>query len=270
MLSFAFLLVLPFCLACDHIDEGEELIEVAHEQPIPPEEEKETSTGRTVLLEDFTGQMCVNCPLGTQVIEQLQEAYGDQLIAVGIHGGPLGFKGNAKVTGLATDVGDEYYNHWGLEYQPVGLVDRGGAVNYTDWTKEVQNELGYVSEMKMALEASLKEGQIDISVEETCLGGDFNGKLQVWVLEDSITATQKMPDGSVNKTYVHNHVFRTAVNGTWGEDLNIAGGEGKKQTLTQAIDEKWNTTNLSIVAFAYNEYGVEQAIKAKVKKEQTK
>ena len=45
--------------ACDYIAEDERLIEVEAAQ-----------AKRVVLLEDFTGQLCVNCPLGTEVIEQ--------------------------------------------------------------------------------------------------------------------------------------------------------------------------------------------------------
>ena len=242
-------------VACDHIAEGDRLIEVV---TIP------TATTRTVLLEDFTGQRCVNCPTGTEVIEQLQEAYGDQLIAVGIHSGPLGFSGNAKNIGLATDLGDEYYNHWKLEYQPVGLVNRQGALNYTDWTAEVVKQLGFVSKIKLELEAKLEAEQILIDVKAQNLGGDYKGKLQVWVLEDGIVAMQSMPDGTINREYVHNHVLRTAVNGTWGDTVDLKETETKTMIYTQALDAAWNKDNLSIVAFVYNDDGVEQAVKAKV------
>ena len=257
MKKFVYLFALIFLfVACDHIAEGDELIYV---KPEPAQ--------RVVLLEDFTGQKCVNCPFGSEIIEQLQEAYGDNLVAVGIHSGKLGFKGNANNVGLATDLGDEYYNHWNLEYQPVGLINRHGAVNYTDWAKAVKEELAKPSAIDLKTSAVLKDGSIDIAVEVTGKGGTVNGKLQVWVLEDGITAMQLMPDGSTNRDYVHNHVLRTAVNGTWGEDFAISEGATKKQTFTQAVDAKWNTTNLSIVAFVYNDNGVEQATKAKVKSE---
>ena len=99
---------LPFYLftflsftAVSHIDEADRLIYV---KPAP--------AARCVLLEDFTGQRCLNCPTATNIVAQLQEAYGDSVfIAVAIHGGPLGFKGNDKLVGLATDVGDEYFKH---------------------------------------------------------------------------------------------------------------------------------------------------------------
>ena len=65
--------------ACSNIDESERLIyvEPAH-------------VARAVLIEDFTGQRCVNCPNAVAEIERLQEAYGEEnVIAVGIHSGPL-------------------------------------------------------------------------------------------------------------------------------------------------------------------------------------
>ena len=250
---FLFSLICLFFAACDHIDENDRLIYVEPE-----------TVKRCVLLEDFTGQKCVNCPRGTEVIEQMQEAYGEGIIAVGIHSGPLGFKGNATNIGLATDLGDEYYNHWNLEYQPVGLINRGPATNYTDWVASVRENLGYVSEIKMGLSATLGEDKIVIDVQEENLGGDYSGKLQVWVLEDGITALQIMPDGSRNTQYVHNHVLRAAVNGAWGEDITLSERERKSQTMSQTLDASWNKDNLSVVAFVYNDHGVEQAVKAKV------
>lgn len=240
--------------ACSHIDEGDRLIYV-----------KPEAAKRVVLLEDFTGQRCVNCPKGTEVIEQLQQTYGDStFIAVSIHGGPLGFAGNASQTGLATPLGDEYYNHWQLEYQPVGLVNRHGAVNYTDWPKMVREEMANTAPVELKLGATLASGQVRVALEAFGTDGDTTGKLQVWLLEDGITALQLMPDGTANTSYVHNHVLRAAVNGTWGEDFTIKEGEQKTLTLSMDVEDEWNARNLSIVAFVYNDQGVQQAVKAKV------
>lgn len=250
-----FLLVL-MVVACSHIDESERLIYV-----------KLPSAKRVVLLEDFTGQRCVNCPKGTEVIEQLQQTYGDSVfVAVGIHGGPLGFSGNASQVGLATSMGDEYYNHWHLEYQPVGLVNRRGAVNYTEWAKAVKEELTKPAPLEMDMDAMLNQGQIQIVIEMLGTDGSTTGKLQVWVLEDQITAMQLMPDGKANANYVHQHVLRAAVNGLWGEDFTIGEGEMKSRMMEMAVEDGWNPENLSIVAFVYNDQGVQQTVKAKVKK----
>ena len=262
---YLFCLICLFFAACDHIDENDRLIYVEPE-----------TVKRCVLLEDFTGQKCVNCPRGTEVIEQMQEAYGEGIIAVGIHSGPLGFKGTASILGLATDLGDEYYNHWSLEYQPVGLVNRHGPVNYTDWTTQVREEMKKNATINMSLAATLADGKITVKVTEKRLLGTFHGKLQVWILEDSIVAMQTRHDPinddnvTINdKNYIHNHVLRDAVNGHWGQELLLDADAPKMQTYTYDIpsDGKWNPDHLSIVAFVYDDNGVEQAIKTKVSKQ---
>ena len=254
-----FLLLL---MSCDYIEEADRLIAVDDTHTDTPIDTLKTAI-KNVLLEDFTGQRCSNCPTGTEVIEQLQEIYGERLIAVGIHGGPLGFKGTATVLGLATDVGDEYYSHWQLEYQPVGLVDRHGAVNYTEWAKAVRDEMALTSDVKMEVQAIFDGSKIDITVMEEAYN-DYTGMLQVWLLEDGITAIQTMPDGTNNRNYVHNHVLRIPVNGDWGKAITIGKGEQDLQNYQQAVDAAWNTANLSVVAFVYNDRGVMQATKGKV------
>ena len=241
--------------ACSHIADDERLIYV---KPAP--------AVRCVLLEDFTGQRCVNCPRGSEVIKQLQADYGDSVvIAVGIHGGPLGFTGNNKLVGLATDVGNEYYNYWQLEYRPVGLIDRHGAVNYTDWAAAVKEELARPAPLTMKAVGKIANGVADISLTMMGTDGNVSGMLQVWLLEDGITAMQLMPDGTTNSQYVHNHVFRMAVNGTWGEAFTIQEGETKITHHTQALDQTWNLEQLSVVAFVYNDQGVQQATVTRLK-----
>jgi hypothetical protein len=46
-----------------------------------------TSQQRQVLIEEFTGVRCVQCPAGAAEIETLLALHGDQLVAVAIHAG---------------------------------------------------------------------------------------------------------------------------------------------------------------------------------------
>lgn len=235
---------------CEHIAEDERLI---YEKPEPAQ--------RVVLLEDFTGQRCSNCPLATDIIGQLHETYGDALVAVGIHGGPLAFAGTAKVLGLKTETGDEYYNHWNLEYQPVGVVNRQKApVNYSDWAAVVKEELQKPAPLRLSGTSSVADNTLSVTIEARGTDGTVTGKLQVWLLEDSITALQLMPDGKANQEYIHNHVFRTAVNGTWGEDFSVGEGLNERREMSLPLQPEWKTEHLSIVAFVYNDSGVQQAV----------
>ena len=72
--------------------------------------------------------------------------------------------------------------------------------------------------------------------------------LQVWVLESGIVARQNKGEETIRE-YVHNNVFRAAVNGTWGQEISYVAEETDERTFTLDIDENWNAENLDIVAF---------------------
>lgn len=250
----ALLLVALLMAACSHIDEDEQLIYV---KPAPVE--------RCVLIEDFTGQRCVNCPNAAEEIEKLIEQYGDAIIAVSIHSGPLGFHTNTRFLGLATDVGDDYYNHWNLEFQPVGLIDRGAPAEYTAWGTLIRQELQKTAPVDIDISVIPGDGdQFEINTLIHGVDGDTQGKLQLWIVEDNVTAFQMMPDGTRNDNYIHQHVFRAAVNGDWGEDVSVKEGYDLLNANTFTVSSEWKLENLSVVAFVYNDNGVLQVTKTKI------
>ena len=245
------LLMVLMAVACSHIDENERLIYVK------PEPAK-----RVVLIEDFTGQRCVNCPNANNIIASLQERFGeDTVIAVAIHAGPLAFYTNAKFLGLRTQTGDEYYDCWGLEYQPVGLINRSAPIEHTAWSAKVLEELQKASPITISLGGQISEDKNTAIVETSVTGveGVTTGNLQLWLTEDDVTAFQFMPDGTRDDDYHHRHVFRTAINGTWGEEINV--GEGQTVCVTHSVplEKEWDTNKLAIVAFVYTDDGVIQA-----------
>ena len=71
-----------------------------------------------------------------------------------------------------------------------------------------------------------------------------------------------MPDGQFNRNYVHNHVFRGAVNGDWGEPFSLYEGEVQTLTWHYALSSSWVHSHVSVVAFVYNDDGVQQVTKA--------
>ena len=95
----------------------------------------------------------------------------------------------------------------------------------------------------------------------TATDGNISGKLQVWIVEDRINAFQMMPDGTINDDYIHRHVFRTAVNGTWGDDVSINEGYVFEHDYKVALSADWKRENLSVIAFVYDAAGVLQVSK---------
>ena len=115
--SLAAILMALTLTSCSEIDENERIIYV-----------KPAEVKKHVLIEDFTGQRCVNCPNAATMIEKLQEQYGeDNIIAVGIYGGDFGYttvaQGHQPLS-LTTETGNSYYATWGVRAHPSGKIGR--------------------------------------------------------------------------------------------------------------------------------------------------
>lgn len=252
--------------ACDSIDENEryvvgDAIEVK----------------RNVLIEDFTGQNCVNCPNAHDVIDQLKAGEnGSAIIAVSIHAGASAIM---SPMGLKTEEGDEYANKWNIMSYPKGVIDKISAWDYAEWSSVVAEELKKEAKLDIGVSAVLSEDSTSITINTVMRSvEDVNGNLQLWITESGIVRMQLMPENKgYDGKYVHNHVFRSSVNGTWGEvvvlEANIdetrqhtfdLSGHKSNVTLQDKLNY-WNPENLSVVAFVYNnEEGVLQVVEVPV------
>lgn len=234
--------------ACDSIDEKDRII-----GPIEFESQK------NILIEDFTGQNCLNCPNAANAIHTMQEMYGkSHVITVAIHGGAMSI---AAPRGLATEDGNAYVSHWDIKGFPSGLIDRSGGVNnnYETWSASAITRLQLTTPIQLKINNSYDETSRNLNIQ-TIINSeeDLSGKLQLWLVEDQIIGRQTMPDGTTNRSYEHNHVFRSTINGLWGEDIQLTAGDAKETIHTITLDENWKPENVSIVAFVYNDNEVQQ------------
>lgn len=253
--------VLAFCLSCSSIAEDERLVYV---EPEPAQ--------RNVLIEDFTGQRCINCPKATEAIEKIKEVYGGNIISIAIHSGPNGvdkdgvYKG-VPFQGLATGTGNEYWNQWFTSGtgQPIAKINRGEATNdYNNWSAEVAQAMQTSTDVKIEATTEYDSATRQLSIDTHLMGKAKNSaKLQLLLTEDSIPSLQIMPDGSYNSNYIHNHVFRDAINGTWGEDITFDEGIISKHHA-YTMPDKCKPENTHVVIFVYNTNGVEQVISVPV------
>ncbi len=242
--------------ACTDVAEDDRYIDTGEFHP-----------ARAVLLEDFTGQNCVNCPDAHEVIEQLEEQYNKDgevwLIPVSIHAG--GFAIAEKFGGLGTETGQEYNNSYGINSWPVGVIDcNSGILNYDQWAGVARTDMMKPAKMSLDITAEkyadAKSALVTVTVNpEITVKAD----LMVWVLESGIVARQKR-DNEVIQDYVHNNVFRAAVNGTWGEKVDFVAGNEVEFAFEVEFAESWNPDNLAIVAFVKSDKGVEVVNRAPV------
>lgn len=253
---------------CDEIAPDDRYVKMDYFEP-----------ARNVLIEDFTGQRCVNCPTVHDDIDKLHELYGDAVIPVAIHGGAPSFEyktNNTRYIGLADSEGAYYGDKLTKkDERPVIVIDRGSTEHSPtegEWLSAVRNALSRLSDYEISIDARMSDDdstiEITTEVENNGALASADARLQVWILEDNIVAIQSMPDGSSNNEYVHNHVFRAAANGLDGEEISIAADS--RQTFTCSTPrvagerENWNPDNLSVVAFVYTPSGVQNVAKVKV------
>ena len=85
------------CTACENISEDERFLEV-----------EGVTAQRVVLLEDYTGQACVNCPNAHDVATELHEEYPENLIVVAMHAGVQAISPSVREGGLKQEEGDEH------------------------------------------------------------------------------------------------------------------------------------------------------------------
>ena len=220
-----------------------------------------------VLLEDFTGHLCGNCPRAHEQLEQLEENYGDNLIVIAIHAG--GFANTFPAAGYEPDyttlMGDDLESHYDADNEglPVGMVNRrtwqDGKVlqKFAGWGTQISTILAEEPPLKIELSAELGDNNdIDVDVDLTYFQpGSADHHLVVVVTEDSIYSKQSdydEPSGSIS-SYHHKHMLRgTFTNGTWGDQIStsaIDAGDIFDKDITTAWNSDWVAANCHIVAY---------------------
>ena len=234
-------------VACDNVDENERFIPVG---------DAFSPTQKNILIEDFTGMRCVNCPNAAAEILALSNYYEGRIVSVAIHPKIGDFHGP-----LATELATTYAEHYGIESLPKGMVDRQAPEDFDKWSTTVyQRASAVVPSVNIVANTHFAEltRQLTIDLNLTAEAA-LNADLQVWLTESNITSFQSMPDGAINTNYTHNHVLRDAVNGTWGETVQLT-ADATQLTYTYNVPEEWNAQHMAVVAFVSNEDGVLQVI----------
>lgn len=259
--------------ACDEKDAQERFIDIklnAGADSITDETGQIVAWPRNILIEDYTGQKCTNCPEVHRLIEQLtsNEAFGQRIIPVAIHAGSFGIgqdsPGADKLGWLMQPVGNEYADALNLNAYPKCVVGRcTGPLDKDDIAKAVSDQLTQTTTANITLEASATDEIVQISAT-VATSAPLAARLQLWITEDNITAYQLDGGKSIMK-YNHNHVLREAINGTWGEDITAAKAAPAHITRQTAAKSYWNTDNCHVIAILYtDEMGVIQAVQARI------
>jgi hypothetical protein len=227
---------------------------------------------RKILIEEFTGHRCNNCPDAAAEIKLMQaSSFGDQILAIAIHAGPPNFVGvNVDFpTDFRTQDGTAWANFFRVLGLPSGMVSRANysetgnshMVALTAWAG-IANDLkdlpaAFKIEITPQQQGNLASAKVKVEVLREL---DNNHKVVVVLTEDNIVSPQRMPDYSRNPDYVHMFVFRKSFNGLWGDAAFANGdlpGETWEEDLSIPLEPDWNVANCNIIAYVYNERTME-------------
>lgn len=244
-----------------------------------------TNTDRNVMLEDFTGHRCPNCPAAGWIAYGIEQANPDRVFVSSVHAAPSGlssFQTTASDCGEASNPTDqfctEFYCAEGIEYgqtfgsggfgfigNPQGNINR---INYTgsdmfqfssDWeakTNEVltanvlnvniQSQSNYYAETNGFFLHTETEFISDLS------GGQYS--LVVNLMENEIKDYQDSLGVKV-PYYKHHNVFRGCIDGlAWGQDLGGTYASGTKiyKDYSYQLPAGTDNTQFHLLIYVYD------------------
>ena len=239
------LLCMPLLFSCsDEIPYGERY------ENLPPVEPK-----RHILIEDFTGQKCSNCPEAHKVIHELKALYGEYVIAVAIHAGHFGIAENSKpgIIGLMQPEGNTYANSWGIETYPAGIINRAsGILKHSDWPAYARQALTEPTNFEITLACEVIADSIVINTTTLPSSNTNDKMLQLWITESNVIAPQLNGKNEENN-YINQHVYRASVNGSWGEKISLQEKVPHHTIHKIKVRDNWEIGHLSVIAFIYDE-----------------
>lgn len=241
-------ILILFAGACEQIGNNERW--TSEKENLLPEEERST-----VLVEEYTGQNCINCPTAAAELKKISGSYPKNVITVSMHASRTG---QVKEE-LASKDADTYAAEYNIPGSVPGiLINRR---NLSGEGKYSQKKALWSSLISRAV--NTKAGyHIDLSAQQT-VGKEFDIKVvvsslqekasspklgvQLWVVED-IRAEQTLPTGKKDD-YFHHNVLRGALNGTSGADYDLGDTYRVQVTLPETVKE---TSNAKIIAFLFD------------------
>jgi hypothetical protein len=219
------------------------------------------STGvpiKKILIEDFTGQRCLNCPDAAEILKGIMEDYCDHIVPIAVHCTVFADSSAEFPYNYHTEVGDELAEDLGIISLPIGTVNRtmynGNLLLSRDsWLAAVNTLYNLTPEVNILMESSYNEATHQVTtVVTTEILSDLNEEINLglYITEDSIISPQQ--DGAdFIENYVHRHMLRKGITSTYGEKIASSGqlGDIFTKTFVFNVDPKWDINHCELVAF---------------------
>ncbi len=210
-----------------------------------------TQFTKKVLLEDFTGTWCPQCPPAAAAVSS---AVGNNsnIFGVGYHA-----SGGDPMEISQTSYWSGYYNVTGFPTVYVNGPDT--RWNYSNMS-QVNDELAETATIGLAVSATNLGGKLDIEVQVGFMSTPSEEvKLMIYLVEGEVTSSTAQAGSSQGTSYVHKDVLREVFTDRLGDVIpasSVAQGGVFTRTIT-GLDFPSNIDNLDdlkVIVFLRNTY----------------
>ncbi|MBK8956352.1 MAG: Omp28-related outer membrane protein [Saprospiraceae bacterium] len=240
---------------------------------------------RVVLLEEFTGASCVNCPAGIAISNLIADAYPDNVILVGVHSRFLAqpaTKGQVDMRLPDAQAIEDFLGDWLAK--PEAAINRlysTQAASYRygnpdSWKGIVEAELQKDPEFELSISPSYNENSRELRVvlnAKALKNIDKPIHLHCGINQSGILADQLDNQGPKIINFEHNHVLLKMLSAISGDRIAASATENtsytKTYTFTMPTDSiLWNADHCHVfgyVSLDENEKYILQAAEAPLK-----
>jgi hypothetical protein len=235
-----------------------------------------TSGFRKILLEDYTGHTCGNCPRAAEDAETIIGNLKDSVVVMAIHAGTQFAPPSPPdyVDDFRTDPGTAWDSNFGISAAglPKGMVNRAITPypqSRANWPSLAAQNLHMAQKAQLDITTYFDVAHLLLNVDvkttfkTAVTGGNVN--LCLIITEDSIIGHQKdyspptgsnVINGDERPDYVFNHMVRGSLNGAWGDVIKAA-----PVAVNDTITKKYicntitctRTDKVNLVVFVYND-----------------
>lgn len=226
---------------------------------------------KRILIEDFTGHLCGNCPSAASIAHDLHDQYGEKIVIMALHvsdqfAAPLNDGTGEFTYDFRTEEGTAIDNHFSCSNAglPQGMVNRrtfqgSKVLDRFIWGSAVADIINQAPQADIQIKSYLTQTDSLVAYVQCTFLEDVSDEytLGVFAVEDSIIDWQKdysLPPPKTIENYVHMHALRDAFAGAFGESLGSSGfkaNETVKKGYALVKGNDWVGKNLRVIAYLY-------------------
>ena len=226
---------------------------------------------KNVLIEEFTGRGCPNCPDGHIIANAIHNSYPDRVCLVSVHS--QSGQSPQSYPNLNTPLSATIFSAFDGSSIPTAVINRSTAEKQgrTSWSALAGEELTKDAIVNVDGVVMIDEAtRMATIIVEAYYTGDSESStnyLTIYMVQDNILGFQSNasnnPSQVIDGTYSHMHVLRSVVTPTWGDEITTTtAGTLVKETYSYEIPSTIGSPNgvdvnlddVNFVAFVSEKY----------------